>query len=754
MLCPGRPRVSEAAPFGSAALSRAPLDHAHDAVIMGDMGRRIVIDANPRACALLGYTREELVGMPVMDMYPCELREPYVALFDAHVAGGGPGSFELVMRHRDGSDIPVAASIAIVDVAGRPVMQSTFRDISAFKAADRAPGASENNMKSIVEGLPVPAVIVGIADHRRVLYANAKAEALLAIAVGAPFPGWDSADGYMEGREMQLPRPNGSLFWAEVSAQPIRYDGELASLAVFFDIDMRKRSEAQLRQEAEFRQTLIESAAEGICTWQRSEDFPYVHFAVWNQRMCEITGYTMRQINTLGWTQMLYPTPERQEAARRRMAEVEAGGRLYNLETEIVTKAGKPRSLRISSVPVAMDGEGTWVLAIMEDVTEQRELEANLRQVQKIEALGTLVGGIAHDFNNILTGMLGNIYLALSDAEAQPGLVEKLQVAEALGFRAADLISQLLTFARKGRVNMQALELAGYLRELFGKGLLSLPENIGLKTDFCEEELPVRGDATQIQQVLMNLISNARGALRGRREPMVTVHLERFVPNAHFRRAHGGKVAGTYARLSVSDNGEGIDPANLERIFEPFFTTKDVGEGTGLGLAMVYSIVQGHGGLVEVDSRPGEGTSFHLYLPLSEGEARVPAAVTGRVPEGHGELILLADDEPDVRRSVAEVIGRLGYRVLVAGDGEQAWALFRAHRADIALAILDVVMPGLSGVEAAARMRELNPGLPIILATGYDAGDELAHAEVSRVLSKPFRVDVLARAMRKALEES
>jgi CheY-like chemotaxis protein len=124
------------------------------------------------------------------------------------------------------------------------------------------------------------------------------------------------------------------------------------------------------------------------------------------------------------------------------------------------------------------------------------------------------------------------------------------------------------------------------------------------------------------------------------------------------------------------------------------------------------------------------------------------------VPEGHGELILLADDEPDVRRSVAEVIGRLGYRVLVAGDGEQAWALFRAHRADIALAILDVVMPGLSGVEAAARMRELNPGLPIILATGYDAGDELAHAEVSRVLSKPFRVDVLARAMRKALEES
>jgi CheY-like chemotaxis protein len=225
------------------------------------------------------------------------------------------------------------------------------------------------------------------------------------------------------------------------------------------------------------------------------------------------------------------------------------------------------------------------------------------------------------------------------------------------------------------------------------------------------------------------------------------------VPTVHFKRAHPGRAA-AYARLSVADNGLGIAPENLERIFEPFFTTKDVGEGTGLGLAMVYSIVQAHGGLVEVDSQLGEGTTFHLYLPLAKKEARSRASASGRVPHGHGELILLADDEPDVRNSVAEVIGRLGYRVLVADDGEQAWAMFRAHRADIALAILDVVMPGLSGVEAVQRMRGLNPGLPIILATGYDAGDELAHAEVSRVLTKPFRVDVLARAIRKALDAS
>ena len=737
--------MSEAAPSGSAALYRALMDHANDAIIMGDVARHTVIDANPRACALLGYTKGELIGMPVMDMHPPELRARYAMLFDAHAAGAASQPADLIMRHRDGSDIPVSVSITVVDMAGRRVIQGIFRDVREHRA-------SEANMRSIAQGLPVPAAILG--EGRRVLYANAKAEALMDVAVGEPCAGWPEDGRQMDGRELRLRRLDGSDFWAAVSAQPVRYDGEQALLAVFFDIDARKRSEALLRQEAAFRQTLIESAAEGICTWRRIEHFPYVQFSVWNQRMREITGYTMRQINALGWAQTLYPTPERQQGAHRRMDAAAAGGRLHNLETEIVTKAGKARSLRISSVPVAMDGEGTWVLAIMEDVTEQRELEANLRQVQKIEALGTLVGGIAHDFNNILTGMLGNIYLALSDAEAQPGLVEKLQVAEALGFRAADLISQLLTFARKGRINMQALELAGYLRGMFGKGLLSLPENIGLTTEFCEEELPVRGDATQIQQVLMNLISNARGALHGRREPVVTVRLERFVPDAHFRRAHGGKIAAAYARITVADNGQGIAPENIERIFEPFFTTKDVGEGTGLGLAMVYSIVQGHGGLVEVDSRQGEGTCFHLYLPLTGDEARVPAAATGRVPEGHGELILLADDEPDVRHSVAEVIGRLGYRVLVAGDGEQAWALFRAHRADIALAILDVVMPGLSGVEAAERMRGLNPGLPIILATGYDAGDELAHAKVSRVLSKPFHVDVLARDIRKALEES
>jgi PAS domain S-box-containing protein len=631
----------------SEARYRALMEHANDAIIMGDVVEGVVIDANARACEMLGRSREEVIGMPVMDMHPPELRQRYKALFREHVATGGSDSVELVMRHRDGSDIPVSVSVAVVEVDGRRIIQGIFRDI----------------------------------------------------------------------RE-------------------------------------RKKAEHQMREETRFRQTLIESAAEGICLWQRIGEYPFVRFTVWNQRMQEITGYTMQQINALGWYQTLYPTPELQERARQRMAMVEAGGMVRGLETRVITKSGDECTLRISSVPVpAEGGQTTWVLAVMEDITERRELEANLRQMQKIEALGTLVGGIAHDFNNILTGMLGNIYLAQTSAELPPGIMENLVVAEELGYRAADLISQLLTFARKGQVNMQGLELNRRLREAFDKKLLMTPGSIRLVREFCDDELPVLGDITQIEQVLMNLLGNARDALADCKDPMITVRLERFVPEAHFRRAHPGKTAAAYARLTVEDNGEGIALRHLERIFEPFFTTKDVGSGTGLGLAMVYSIVQRHSGVIEVESTLGSGTTFHVYLPLIEGGDEPVIADRDELPPGHGELILLADDEADVLHSVTEVIEHLGYRVLTAANGEQAWALFQAYREDITLAVLDVIMPGINGTEVAQRIYEAQPRLPIIFITGYDSGGDLVTigGERFRVLSKPFRIDELDREIRALL---
>ena len=632
----------------SEARYRALMEHANDAIIMADVELGVVIDANRRACEMLGLGRDELIGLPVMDMHPPELRRRYSEQFHAHVAAGGNAFVELVMRHRDGSDIPVSVSSAVVELDGRRVIQGIFRDI----------------------------------------------------------------------REI-------------------------------------KRAELQMREETRFLETLIESAAEGICLWQRVAHYPFVRFTVWNQRMQEITGYSMQEINRLGWYQSLYAAPEAQAQAHQRMTMVEAGGQVRGLETRVVTHGGEERILRISSAPVIADGGArTWVLAVMEDITEQRALEANLRQAQKIEALGTLVGGIAHDFNNILTGMLGNIYLAQTDDALPPELMQYLVVAEDMGYRAAELISQLLTFARKGRFDMQPLELNARLAESFDKRLLMAPENIRLQRVFCAEALPVLGDITQIEQVLMNLLLNARDALVGRPDPEITVRLERFVADTHFRRAHPGDTAVAYACLTVADNGEGIAPQNLERIFEPFFTTKDVGSGTGLGLAMAYSIVQRHGGFIEVESSEGAGTVFRIYLPLADGVDTATGVDAGVVAlRGQGELILLADDEPDVLHSIAEVIERLGYRVLAAADGSEAWALFGKHRDEIVLAVLDVVMPGINGTEVAERIRRMQPRLPVIFVTGYDSGGELAMliGERSRVLAKPFRIDELSREIRELL---
>jgi two-component system, cell cycle sensor histidine kinase and response regulator CckA len=623
---------------------RALMEHANDAIIMADADQGRIIDANPRACEMLGRSREEVIGMSVLDMHPPELRQRYRELFSEHVAEGGFDFYELVMRHRDGSDIPVSVSSALVEIGGRRILQGIFRDFRQIKQAQQ-----------------------------------------------------------------------------------------------------------QMREETRFLQALIESAAEGICLWRYTDVHPFVQFSVWNQRMQEITGYTMDQINRLGWYQTLYPTPETQERARDRMMMVEGGGRVRSHESRVVTKVGEECVLRISSSPMSADDGGRpWVLAVMEDITEQRALEANLHQAQKIEALGTLVGGIAHDFNNILTGMLGNIYLAQTDAELPPELMQYLVVAEEMGYRAADLISQLLTFARKGRFDMQRLDLNGSLREAFDKRLLMAPENIRLALTFSDQELPVLGDIAQIEQVLMNLLANARDALAGRPDPEIAIRVERFVPDAHFRRGHPGEAVAAYACLTVADNGEGIAPQNLERVFEPFFTTKDVGSGTGLGLSMAYSIVQRHGGFIEVDSSEGAGSTFRIYLPLIHAAEGGALAEAGEAVRGHGELILLADDEADVLSSMAEVNERLGYRVLAARDGEQAWSLFQTYRDEIVLAVLDVVMPGINGTEVAERMRRMLPRLPVIFVTGYDSGGALAMlgGERSRVLAKPFRIDELSREIR------
>ncbi|TLS77085.1 PAS domain S-box protein [Mariprofundus erugo] len=553
---------------------------------------------------------------------------------------------------------------------------------------------------------------------------------------------------------------NGHDIPVSISGSLVTIGGKKYVQGIFHDISGRKRNEQALRNHIEFQHTLIASAGEGICLWRKTETFPYTEFSIWNRRAEEITGYTLEEINTHGWYQSVYIDPEQQERAHQRMLNILAGGSLRGAEIEITTKSGQLRTLRISSNLISGSDEQQWVLAILDDVSEQKKLEAELRQMQKIEALGTLVGGIAHDFNNLLSGILGCIYLARTEVTELPEVATDLEMAEQLGLRAADLVAQLLTFARKGHVNKQPLELNAFLRQVVASRLLAIPENITLQREYCDTPLLILGDTTQMQQITMNLLGNARDALQGCCNPEITIRLQPFIPDRHFMQTHQELRAEAFAKLSVEDNGCGIEASHIERIFDPFFTTKEVGKGTGLGLSTLYSIVHGHGGTVEVESISGHGSRFHVYLPLIDHHPLEMPQTQFRphsTPRGNGELILLVDDEESVCHATGNVLKRLGYRIITATDSEQALTLFRSRAGEVALIILDVVMPGISGPETAHRIQQLKPNVPILFATGYDIRNTLpviGRVNVGNALSKPFRIDVLAKKISEMLIQS
>lgn len=402
------------------------------------------------------------------------------------------------------------------------------------------------------------------------------------------------------------------------------------------------------------------------------------------------------------------------------------------------------------------DGSPCHISGTAQDISEKKQLEEQFLQAQKMEALGTLVGGIAHDFNNVLAGITGNLYLAKQQKQLPPHAEERLHTVETLAFRAASLIQQLLTFARKDKVSMQAIPFIPFLKETMKFLRSSIPENVTLSQEISDTPMIIRGDGTLIHQVLMNLINNARDALEGVENPRIDIRLACIHTDPDFRHRYPHATHDAYAHLSIADNGCGIAEHQITHLFEPFFTTKEPGKGTGLGLAMAFGAVQTHGGFIDVDSNIGKGSVFHLYLPVEEIMEVTPELAQKAKPEiGHGETILLVDDEEYVINTGKQVLESLGYRVLSARDGKEAVELFRANSEQIALVIMDAVMPRMSGAKAVEQIRKIVPDAKVLFCSGYDLESTLPRDLSSAdtlFLSKPYNVGDLSKLIRKLLE--
>jgi PAS domain S-box-containing protein len=429
-----------------------------------------------------------------------------------------------------------------------------------------------------------------------------------------------------------------------------------------------------------------------------------------------------------------------------------SGAPIIGVAISLSPKEGGPlRWLLMSATPQFDDSSSTptGVLSGYIDITEQRHMEEEYRQARRMEALGTLVGGIAHDFNNILTSLQGTLHIAQRRINDPEQVKIRLTTAEQLGHRAADMVNQLLAFSRQRKVALAVCDFTQVIQEGVAAARVGVPKGVVIGGAVPDAVLNVHGNANLLQQVLVNLVFNARDALeeRGEREdgtsPTITITLGAVVANEALRRLHPDLPAGQCAVLSVSDNGCGIPQDHLEKLFEPFFTTKEVGRGTGLGLAMCYGTVRAHGGAMEVESVEGKGTTFRIFLPLAGVAATTnPSVRSFDSPRARkGETVLLADDEELVLLTAQDVLADLGYTVLTAADGEEACKIFNRDPDRISLALMDVVMPRMGGVEAVRRMRETRPDLPVIFATGYDRDSVLPSTDEwqpVKVLSKPY----------------
>jgi PAS domain S-box-containing protein len=407
------------------------------------------------------------------------------------------------------------------------------------------------------------------------------------------------------------------------------------------------------------------------------------------------------------------------------------------------------------------DGSPRHMLSAVQDITEKvrdaadkEKLEDQLRQAQKMEALGTLAGGIAHDFNNILGVIIGGTEMLELTEAASPESRDTLANVLGASHRAKDLVKQILAFSRHSRQEKILLNLTSIIKETIEFLRASLPATIQLRPFIDPGSAAIVADPTQIQQVLMNLCTNAAHAMEreGGTLQIRLGNVELDVSGASFDCE---LPAGCYVRLAVSDTGHGMTPAVIQRIFEPYFTTKEKGKGTGLGLAVVHGIVKAHGGSIRVESEPGKGTTFEVFLPCAQG--RVAEAETGAaaapLPTG-SERILLVDDEKALLDTQGRILKLLGYRVQAATDPLDAIERFKAAPGDIDLVLTDMTMPRMNGLKMAACMRELRPDLPVIICTGFsDRIDERTAraAGIRALLLKPLMARDLAEAIRAAL---
>src|SRR6267378_760634 len=558
-----------------------------------------------------------------------------------------------------------------------------------------------------------------------------------------------SGQGPVLGKRLELSAvtAEGSEFPIELAINRIESEGLPMFTGYIRDITERKRAEQELSQSEERYRDLVENAHDIIYTHDLQGNYTSM-----NKAGEVITGYPRQEALALNLAGTV--APEHQDKAREMLRRKLAGEKVTAYEMEIIAKDGHRVTVEANTKLVFHDGAPVGVQGIARDVTERKQLEDQLRQSQKMDAIGQLAGGVAHDFNNLLTAINGYSDLALQRIDDNHPLRSYLEEIKKAGDRAANLTRQLLAFGRKQilqplpiNLNDVVTDMNKMLRRLIGEDI-----QLTAKLDLALER--IKADPGQIEQVLVNLVVNARDAMP--QGGNLTIETATVELDHEYADRHVGVLPGQYVMLADSDTGTGMDEATKARIFDPFFTTKEKGKGTGLGLSTVYGIVKQSGGNIFVYSEPGHGTTFKVYLPqLATAPQKTEVKVAEPALPVGSETILLVEDEDVVRGLAQKILEQSGYKVLAASRGAEAIRLGAECTEAIHLLLTDVVMPETSGKEVADRLRELLPGLRVVFMSGYTDEAIVHHGVLDsniEFIQKPFTPNALVKKVREVLD--
>lgn len=735
------------------------VEQAAEGMITYDAETLRIIDVNPAYRRLLGYTREEMNGLSLYDLV-------------AHPRADVDGFVERVRRekavwigerkHRrkDGSEVDVEVSSSLASMSGRDALLVVIRDITERKKSELSQRVTEERLRALTE-----ATSEGIVFHEQgtILDVNPALVSMFGYEGASELIGRGLLEFVApESRERVLAeiqsgrsnayralglRKDGSVFPVEAAARSYNYQGRTVRVASIRDISEQRKAEEDLRSlhERYVRFFMEDLTGSFIST-------PAGRLVACNPAFVRIFGFASVEEALATSVEALYRSPEER---RKLLSRLLRDRKLEYYDMRAIKRDGTPLHL-VANIHGRFDERGQLyeIQGYLFDDTRRRQLEETLLQAQKLDSIGTLASGIAHDFNNILAIILGNASM-LERIKCDPSMVsQRADTLVKAAQRGAALVKQILTFARKTESAFEQHDLNVTVKEVFKVMQETFPKTIDIRIALHERLPSVHADATQAQQVLLNLCVNARDAMpMGGTLTVTTASTtghrisERF-PNVR---------APEYVTLSVEDTGVGMDEQTRLRVFEPFFTTKVPGQGTGLGLAVAHGIVQAHSGFVDVESAPGKGTKFVVYLPVAqttELEYESAQQIPDSAPSGT-ETILIVEDEEQVRELLLAVLHSKGYRVLAAEDGPHAVRLYGERRPDIDLVISDMGLPGLSGTDVFRQIRRINPAAKVIMVSGFvepAVKADLLRSGVVDFILKPFSNEELLTRVRRVID--